>query len=248
MIFTRERIAVPAGPRRLLGADGAWLLVSLALHAVAFGLLPHAPQTDYQSPVPVLDVVLVKAEAPAAVAVEEPRQTPGSGVRYRYTKPQPVTQRPVALQPSPTAEITRPVALVSEPLTAPVAEATVASGLAGVDLPAVAPASSAPVALEKAVAVAVTPPVYDAAYLSNPVPRYPLAARRNGEHGTVTLRVRVTREGAAAQVSLQHSSGSPHLDRAASDAVKNWRFVPARQGAQTIEAWVLVPVVFRLEG
>ena len=30
--------------------------------------------------------------------------------------------------------------------------------------------------------------------------------------------------------------------------VKSWRFVPARQGTQPVEAWVLVPVVFKLEG
>jgi protein TonB len=29
--------------------------------------------------------------------------------------------------------------------------------------------------------------------------------------------------------------------------VKGWRFVPARRGAQNIEGWVRVPVVFKLE-
>ena len=96
--------------------------------------------------------------------------------------------------------------------------------------------------------VAVTPPGFNAAYLRNPAPRYPLAARRAAEQGTVTLRVLVTREGLASRVAVEKSSGSPHLDAAALEAVKAWRFTPARQGADAVESWMLVPIVFRLEG
>ena len=87
-----------------------------------------------------------------------------------------------------------------------------------------------------------------AAYLRYPVPRYPEAARRAGEQGTVTLRVLVTREGLPARVAVETSSGSAHLDHAALEAVKAWRFTPAVQGGARIESWMLVPVVFRLEG
>ena len=38
------------------------------------------------------------------------------------------------------------------------------------------------------------------------------------------------------------------LDRAAEDAVARWRFVPARRGESAVEAWVLVPIVFKLKG
>jgi protein TonB len=58
----------------------------------------------------------------------------------------------------------------------------------------------------------------------------------------------VTREGSAASVSVEKSSGSASLDDAALEAVRNWRFVPARRGAQAVEAWHLVPIVFKLEG
>ena len=37
------------------------------------------------------------------------------------------------------------------------------------------------------------------------------------------------------------------LDQAALDAVRQWRFVPARQGEQAVAAWVLVPIQFALE-
>lgn len=72
-------------------------------------------------------------------------------------------------------------------------------------------------------------------------------ARRNGEEGTVLLRVLVGRDGTPLKVEIDQSSRSRLLDHAALDAVKGWRFVPARRGTDAIEAWVRVPVSFRLE-
>jgi protein TonB len=108
--------------------------------------------------------------------------------------------------------------------------------------------SEPPVLEQKAEALGAAPASFEAGYLRNPLPRYPLAARRAGEHGTVTLRVLVTRDGLPARVDVEKSSGSTHLDRAALEAVRAWRFAPARQGAEPVESWLLVPVVFRLEG
>jgi protein TonB len=93
----------------------------------------------------------------------------------------------------------------------------------------------------------VSPPDFRAGYLRNPAPGYPAAARRNGEEGTVTLRVLVSVAGEPREVALERSSGSNALDAAALATVKTWRFTPARRGNQPQEAWVLVPIVFRLE-
>ena len=60
------------------------------------------------------------------------------------------------------------------------------------------------------------------------------------------LRVFVTPEGTAGEVRIQSSSGSPLFDEAALEAVRQWRFVPARQGDNAVAAWVQVPIVFRL--
>jgi protein TonB len=114
--------------------------------------------------------------------------------------------------------------------------------------PAEPPAPPAAPPKEQVASVAIAPPTFNAAYLRNPAPRYPLVARRAGEQGTVLLRVFVTTEGMPARVELEKTSGSPHLDSAALEAVKAWRFVPARRGADAVEAWVLVPIAFRLEG
>lgn len=92
-----------------------------------------------------------------------------------------------------------------------------------------------------------TAPSFGAAYLKNPAPKYPSSARRNKEQGKVLLRVFVSGDGLAKQVQLYAGSGSSSLDDAAITAVKKWRFVPAKQGSETVEAWVQVPVVFKLD-
>jgi protein TonB len=92
----------------------------------------------------------------------------------------------------------------------------------------------------------VVPPRFDAAYLSNPPPAYPLISRRMHEQGRVLLQVLVSAAGDAAKVELKTSSGSSRLDEAALETVRNWRFVPAKQGQQPVDAWVLVPIAFTL--
>jgi protein TonB len=91
------------------------------------------------------------------------------------------------------------------------------------------------------------PPSFNAAYLRNPPPRYPLAARLNGEQGTVTLKVLVTQDGLPSTVTLEKTSGFAQLDAVALQTVRRWRFVPARIAQSPVDAWVIVPIVFRLE-
>lgn len=81
----------------------------------------------------------------------------------------------------------------------------------------------------------------------NPSPRYPVAARRAQREGRALLRVVVAPDGASREVDLAESSGTPVLDAAALEAVRAWRFVPARRNGATVEDVVLVPVVFRLQ-
>jgi protein TonB len=175
--------------------------------------------------------VLLQTEA---VVVAPPTPVPP-----RREPPKPV--RAVA-PPEPRAAPPAPVLALPEPQIREGTSFTIAP--ARVPEPAVA----APEQQTQIASVAVTPPSFNAAYLRNPSPRYPASARRAGMQGTVTLRVQVTREGLVARVDIEKSSGSPHLDAAALEAVKAWRFVPARQGAEPVESWVLVPIVFRLEG
>ena len=89
---------------------------------------------------------------------------------------------------------------------------------------------------------------YDAAYLDNPKPSYPVLARRMGVQGRVLLRVLVNSAGLPQKVELKQTSGSSALDRSALEAVSQWRFVPARQGEKALDAWIVVPIVFTLKG
>jgi periplasmic protein TonB len=99
---------------------------------------------------------------------------------------------------------------------------------------------------------AVAPPVdtdpdYQAAYLNNPRPVYPMVARRMGWQGLVMLNVEVLAEGACGRVNVQHSSGHEVLDNAAMNTVRSWRFTPARHAGRASAQWFRVPVIFSLE-
>lgn len=91
-----------------------------------------------------------------------------------------------------------------------------------------------------------TAPLFDAAYLRNPRPRYPAASKALHEEGTVKLRVYVSADGKAIEVQLHQSAGFVRLDEAAIDAVQRWRFVPAQRGTQSYAEWVVVPISFVL--
>jgi len=89
-------------------------------------------------------------------------------------------------------------------------------------------------------------PVFDAEYLNNPAPNYPTIAKNRGTQGKVTLDVIVKTDGTPAKVEIAHSSGSKILDEAALDAVKQWRFIPARRSGKLVQANVIVPVEFKI--
>jgi protein TonB len=203
-----------------------FLGASAALHAAVLGLLPEFSR-DPVPPVTALEVVLLQTEAvvvaPPSLALPLEPVRAVAPAEASPAPPAPVLALP-ELQARESASFTVEPVRVPEPAVAASEQKTQIAG------------------------VAVTPPVFNASYLRNPAPGYPANARRAGTQGTVTLRVRVTREGLAARVDVEKSSGSPHLDAAALEAVKAWRFVPARLGAEPVESWVLVPIVFRLEG
>jgi protein TonB len=80
-----------------------------------------------------------------------------------------------------------------------------------------------------------------------PPPRYPGAALRRGESGTVLVRVEVDTAGLPAGVALVQRSGSRDLDRAAMEAVRSWRFQPAQRNGQAIAASLVIPIDFKAD-
>jgi protein TonB len=78
-------------------------------------------------------------------------------------------------------------------------------------------------------------------------PDYPAQARDRGDEGVVGLRLLVGADGATREVRLHRSSGNRLLDEAALAAAKRWEVEPASIGGRRAEAWVEVPVRFRLD-
>lgn len=89
-------------------------------------------------------------------------------------------------------------------------------------------------------------PQFDAAFLKNPQPSYPLFAKKRQQQGTVMLKVKVSIEGKAEVVELAKSSGFSLLDDAAQQTVEKWLFVPAHRGDLVIASSVIVPIRFAL--
>jgi len=83
--------------------------------------------------------------------------------------------------------------------------------------------------------------------IESPAPSYPREALRNGDSGTVLLRVHVGADGIPYAVDLVRSSRSRPLDRAAADAVRRWRFRPAQRDGQAVPGEVLVPIAFNAD-
>ncbi len=78
-------------------------------------------------------------------------------------------------------------------------------------------------------------------------PPYPQVARKRGWEGTVVVRLTVNKEGFAERITTQKSSGFPSLDESATQAVKTWRFDPAKDGEFPIPVTVDLPIRFDLE-
>jgi protein TonB len=84
-------------------------------------------------------------------------------------------------------------------------------------------------------------------YETAPAPAYPVTAIREALTGTVTLRVLVDVDGRPIDVQIERSSGHRVLDAAARKQVlAKWRFKPAMQDGQRVQAIGLIPVEFNL--
>ena len=219
----------------------AFLAASVIAHvAIIAGLpdfLPGYPSIGAS----VLEVSLAQPRlAPAAAPVQpEPAHEPELAQPAAAPAPRPEEK------PRPESQAKAAGGGPVRGVAAPEQDVEIIGSFAVAPSRGIAPVTAVPT--PAAEAVKVTPASFDAAYLNNPAPRYPQAARLAGEQGTVMLRVLVMRDGQASRVEIAKSSGYRRLDDAAQDAVWGWRFAPARQGTDPIEAWLQVPVRFRLE-
>ena len=143
----------------------------------------------------------------------------------------------VTLPTAAPAMVSRTVSQVAPAATRPAAIAPSSVRPAPQRPTSVLPPSARMVGAARAPAPEPLVPVY------MPSPRYPMSALRAHREGKVVLHVTVTPEGDVTGVAVGRSSGDEALDRAAQEAVRDWRFAAAdRPDRYTAE----LPVTFEL--
>ncbi len=262
----RKRPALATGAPMRLPASSARLgqgsalqrlgLAGLVIIAHVAGLALLAQLATRPVVIPELTTItlaLIQAEpalAPVAPAPAPP-EPKVEKVEPPPPKPQPTPEPSTKPKPKPTPKPTPKPKLTQSPSALSQTEPTpepIAAPIAAPAPAAPAPAVSAAPASPAEVPAVLTAARFDAAYLNNPSPAYPMLSRRLREEGEVMLRVLVAADGQPKRIEVRTGSGSDRLDRAAEDAVARWRFVPARRGDTAVDAWVLVPIVFKLKG
>lgn len=223
------------------GVSYSWLGGIALLHVGVFFALASAKSpafSDLSPPAITMQVEMIAPAAPVPARVVEEVAPRAEPVPKKTPRP---PKRPIARPAAPADSVPSPAAQVTEP--EPVSAAAMADAQVS-DMSS--DRQSQPDSKHSPVPVEISQPRFDAGYLKNPAPAYPPASRRLGEEGRVVLRVLVDRDGVPGEVAIKTSSGFPRLDQAAEDAVRRWKFVPARQGDEAVRAAVLVPIVFNL--
>ena len=249
--------------------------VETALEVVVLEPAPAPPPAPVAkvaaAPLPVAQLVSPPAKPSAPVP---PPIKPTTQLAESRPKPKPVPA-PTPVPPAPRVEAVKLRVDPSVPapppapleLVAPAANSVASKPAASlpnatppaVNVPAAVAGPSAPVIAAVPTAVSATNgraggeragvgqfTIALPEYRSNPAPIYPDSARRKRQEGVVWLMVEVSEWGDARAVAVERTSGYAALDDAALEAVRGWKFSPARQGDRAVAARVEVPVRFRL--
>ena len=92
------------------------------------------------------------------------------------------------------------------------------------------------------------PPPTAAVWLEGPDPEYPRLSIRSGEEGSVVCVLTIEPDGRVSAVYVLVSSGFPRLDRAAREALLQWRFRAASSEGQPVQSSLEHTVTFELQG
>ncbi len=83
-------------------------------------------------------------------------------------------------------------------------------------------------------------------YRENPPPGYPEMARQRGYEGVVLVEAEILTDGRVGQTEVRKSSGYAILDHAAVNAVRTWKFEPARKSGIPQKTTAQLPIKFVL--
>jgi len=212
-----------SGARRL----EASIVASALLHALVLGVVLRGQRVTLRPPLVAIPVALVGGVGgggPASEPAPAPAPAPAAPPAKPRPRPAAVARRPTPTPPAPPES--------AAPGGGGEGVAAARGGGGGGDGSGGDGSGGARVA-----------------YGTNPLPPYPLVARRLGKEGVVLLEVLVAPDGRAADVRMIRSSGFAPLDESAVTTVRErWRFVPARRDGVPVESRVTVPIRFRLAG
>lgn len=208
-----------------------WLIVVFALvaHGGVFYWLSQQAEPELTVVPPAVPEMVIEFASPTPPPLPEPEPPPPEPVVEPPPPPPPVVEE-LAVKPAPKPK-PKPVPKPAPPPPPP---------------PPVPAPPAPPKPAPPAPPPPVVPPQASADYLRNPAPQYPSLALRRGWEGTVLLRVHVLASGSPSEIQVQKSSGRESLDEAAVKAVRNWSFVPSKQGDKALDGWVSVPIDFKL--
>jgi periplasmic protein TonB len=213
---------------------------------------PITPPRPVMTPKPPAKPVETATPAKPTPAPQAPTQLEHPIEQQAPAPPLDAAARSAESAETPREVTTAPPPMITAPSSAPTTVSAPDSAAASAASP-----RTAPVRGNSAAVVAALPPgsaAVTSVITRTAIPRggyqvtpsYPATARRLGIEGTALLRVFVDATGHVADIVVKQSAGHPDLDRAAADAVRRWRFDPARRGTDAVAMWVELPVEFHL--
>ena len=228
--------------------------VSVLAHAAVLGIVTFAViglrEPALQQNDTTIAFTLIAAPKDSGAALSQPVVTvkapiaPAVQVAPEEVKP---LETPVPIKPEEAPKPDDVIPAVKQPTPPEAPSSAPAAPARSVPADVHGDASSAMPGLDVTTAKAQAGIKAEANYLANPLPPYPLLARRHHQEGLVVLKVTVTPQGRPAAVTIKQGSGSPLLDDAALQSVRNWAFQPARINTISVESEIEVPIRFKLE-
>jgi protein TonB len=82
--------------------------------------------------------------------------------------------------------------------------------------------------------------------VKTPPPKYPDSLKREGVSGVVAVQIIIDETGVVSSSSILKSS-HPDFEKPALDAVRNWKFKPAKKDGAAVKVKVTVPLRFNVE-
>lgn len=221
----------PASMLRLLTV----LVLLLHIWGLQQLLKPEEPLTPAQPLMMEVSMIAISAPKPSVAPPPPAPPPPEKKPPPKKPQPKPVPKKaPPIVQKAPEYA---PVEPVSEPTPTPVTSTAASTST---------PVTTATTSTTATNAEQFTEANFRANYAHNPKPEYPMIAKSRGWQGKVLLRVQVSAEGLSDSVAIDHSSGHEMLDESAVEAVKKWKFIPAKRGETPVASSVIVPIIFTL--